>query len=83
MIVQTHPYVAENECDDRLFILSLKEEYEHNLSLFSMSYKDHLPDVVKLDFERLVDFIRFEALKHHKFLTIDHIKEALFGTNKQ
>ena len=78
MIAQTYIYTTDNEYDERLFVLSLKDEYLNKMTTMKKSYKDHLPDVVKLDFERLADFIRFEALKKHKFLTIDRIREILF-----
>ncbi len=73
-----HPYilVADNEWNEREFVLLQKEQYVHNLRTATLS-ESNIPDVVKLDFERLADFIRFEALKKKKLLTIDRIKEIL------
>ena len=72
------PYIlaTDNEWNEREFVLSLKELYIHNHSTGKLSEVNR-PDVVKLDFERLADFIRFEALKKKKLLTIDRIKEIL------
>jgi hypothetical protein len=72
------PYVlvSDNEWNEREFVLLQKEQYVHNHSTARLS-ENNRPDVVKLDFERLADFIRFEALKKKKLLTIDRIKEIL------
>lgn len=78
MISKTYTYTSENEYDERLFVLSLKDEYVNKVTSSNKGSNEHLPDVVKLDFERLADYIRFEALKRHKFLTIDRIREILF-----
>ncbi len=77
MISKTYTYTSESEYDERLFVLSLKDEYVNKVTS-SKRPSNELPDVVKLDFERLADYIRFEALKRHKFLTIDRIREILF-----
>ena len=68
--------VSDNEWNEREFVLYQKELYAHNHSNGKLS-ESNMPDVVKLDFERLADFIRFEALKKKKLLTIDRIKEIL------
>lgn len=77
MITRTNTYTTESEYDERLFVLSLKDEYVSKMAASKKAQEDQLLDVVKLDFERLADFIRFEALKKHKFLTIDRIREIL------
>ena len=78
MIAQTYKYTNDNQYDERLFVLSLKEEYINKMTVSKKTNSEQLPpDVVKLDFERLADYIRFEALKKHKFLTIDKIREIL------
>ena len=55
----------------------MKDEYIKRMGDANQGSKDHLPDVVKLDFERLADFIRFEALKKKKLISIDKIREIL------
>lgn len=77
MLAQPYTSSAENEYDERTFVLKMKDEYVNHLSMTKQSYKESLLDVVKLDFERLADYIRFEALKKKKLLTIDRIKEIL------
>lgn len=76
MISSAYILVSDNEWNEREFVLSQKELYVHNHTNGKLS-ENKMPDVVKLDFERLADFIRFEALKRKKLITIDRIKEIL------
>lgn len=76
MIPSAYIVVSESEWNEREFVLYQKELYVHNHSNGKLP-ESSMPDVVKLDFERLADFIRFEALKKKKLITIDRIKEIL------
>lgn len=76
MIPSAYIVVSDSEWNEREFVLGQKELYVHNHSNGKLP-ESNMPDVVKLDFERLADFIRFEALKKKKLITIDRIKEIL------
>lgn len=77
MIPNPYILVTDNEWNEREFVLSLKEQYILHHSKAKPSDTNYLLDVVKLDFERLADFIRFEALKKKRLITIDRIREIL------
>lgn len=77
MLSRTPVVHSEHQDDEREFVISLKEQYIQHLSKVNHTPQETVLDVVKLDFERLADFIRFEALKQKKLLTIDRIKTIL------
>ena len=81
MLLKPTTSTTENEYDEHTFIFHMKDEYVKQMGNANQGSKDNLPDVVKLDFERLADFIRFEALKKKKLLTIDKIKQILSGNS--
>ena len=77
MFIKPSSLSTENQYDEQAFVFQMKDEYIKRMGDANQGSKDQLPDVVKLDFERLADFIRFEALKNKKLITIDRIKDIL------
>ncbi|MBC7391001.1 MAG: hypothetical protein H7329_17475 [Opitutaceae bacterium] len=77
MLIKPSSLTTENQYDEHTFVYQMKDEYIKRMGDANQGSKDNLPDVVKLDFERLADFIRFEALKKKKLITIDKIREIL------
>ncbi len=77
MLLKPSSLTTENQYDEQTFVYQMKDEYIKRMGDANQGSKDNLPDVVKLDFERLADFIRFEALKKKKLITIDKIREIL------
>lgn len=77
MLIKPSSLTTENQYDEHAFVYQMKNEYIKRMGDANQGSKDNLPDVVKLDFERLADFIRFEALKKKKLITIDKIREIL------
>jgi hypothetical protein len=77
VLPSTYILTTDNEWDEREFVLSHKDIYINKIGQHAASPSSTVLDVVKLDFERLADYIRFEALKKKHIISIDRIKEIL------